>query len=588
MAKSRYEEMIIAMTRQGWSQEEIDSYVANFNEIYEELCRSITTKASSLGRSGLEVNSVYLKSLGQLKNELAAVATEKIVANKPMVFFTDTDKGPQGDLLVALKNTTYLKNFLTDPKKRAINNGYPGVKIPLANKSKNVRQFEDYYAVGPKQLFCTLGKDGVKNIDEHIQYLTETAMASPKTRAVVSYGANMFKDLSNAAYLERALAEERADMQAGRVSSVSDYLQSYEGLQKYDLSRFLEDATDTLARGDVYYFGFVNGEPALDLGETVSGSMCDTKLYKSAKPLSVYAPDPYEPGKKVLNISENAFLRNDPKSGTCVVGLTRENLTMTGFGPMDDITKMLLSEHYTNTELANIEYRHQKIAAQRGLRPVVKKSATQAKAPTVKKPTQKTVEVVHKSNGTVPAFTPVKGKSRSINDQEGLLQDTCMAKANYALSQLQTTVKSDLSELDYFYLGELSVYVGNRLVKEVPAISFEKVSIYKNLVRQKIYEIVKQRVEETGVAELKFDKNGPAGDLKLALENAYEEYSAVFDGIPAVDFEGIKGFRMGRTQEEYDRPDAPRGDITISADGQVTARENANSLSKRQDDDRVQ
>ena len=594
MAKNRYEEMINLMTSKGWSKQEIDSYVANFNEIYGELCRSITTKASSLGRSGLEVNDVYLKSLGQLRNELAAVASTKISEDKPVVFFTDTDKGPQGDLLVALKNTTYLKNFLTDPKKKAVNNGYPGVKIPLANKAKNARQYEDEFAVGPKQLFCTLDRDGVKNIDGYIQYLTQQAFASEKTRAAASYGLHMFDDLSNAACLERAMQDQMAE--GGRLP-ISEYTIAYEGQQKYARARFLEDAIEALENGDVYYFGFVNGEPALDLGETIKGTMFDTKLYKSATPLSVYVPSIEVPGKKVLNFSESAFVNENPKTGTCAVGLTRENLTLSGFGPIDESTKMLLGEHYTGVGLARIEHRHQKIAAQRGLRPVVKKPAQQTQAPTVKKPTQKSIEAVAKKDtkrthifmpsGVVPAFKPIKAQSRSKDDMEGFLADSSKAKSNYALSQLQKTVQSDVDMLGAFYMSEISTYILHYLSEEVPGITRAKIDIYKNLTAQKIYEVVKQKIEETGKAELKFGKNGPVGDLKVALDSAYAEYAEVFKGVPQVDFSDMKGFNMGESQEEYDSLSAPTGDMTISADGKIVVKENNNTPSKKQDDGQV-
>ena len=595
MAKNRYEEMLIVMAQQGWSQDQIDSYVANFNEIYGELCRSITTKASSLGRSGLEVNQVYLKSLGQLRNELAAVASEKIAVGKPVTFYTDTDKGPQGDLLVALKNTTYLKNFLTDPKKKAVNNGYPGVKIPLEDKSKGARQMDDAFALGQKQLFCALHQDGVMNIDDYITYLTQTAYASPKTRATGSYGLHMFDDLSNAACLERALQDQKAD---GQRFPIGDYVAAYEGQRKYARARFLEDSISELENGDVYYFSFLNGEPALDLGETIKGTMFDTRLYKSATPLSVYVPSTENPGQKVLNFSESTFLKNDPKTGTCAVGLTRENLTLSGFGPIDESTKMLLSDHYTGVGLARIEHRHQKIAAQRGLRPVVKKSAQKTQAPVVKKPTQKSIETVaqkdtkrthiYMPSGVVPAFEPIKAQSRSKNDVEGLLADASKAKANYALSQLQQTVQSDVKMLDGFYMPEISRYVYHYLAEEVPGITRAKVSTYVNLSNQKIYEIIKERIEETGKAELKFGKNGPVGDLKIALDSAYAEYAEVFKGIPQVDFSTLKGFNMGENQDEYDNPSVPRGDMTISADGKIVVKENGNVPSKKQDGGQAQ
>jgi hypothetical protein len=299
----------------------------------------------------------------------------------------------------------------------------------------------------------------------------------------------------------------------------------------------------------------------------------------------------------ILNFTDSSFVNEDPTTGTCAVGLTRENLTLSGFEPIKESTKMLLSDHYTGVGLARIEYRHQKIAAQRGMRPVVKKSATQEKAPVVKKPTQKSMQVmaekqrrshVYMPSGVVPAHKPDKAPSRSQNDREGIFADLRHAKANIALAALQKTVGSDLDMLDGFHLPEITTRVLHYLAEEVPGISRDKVSAYMSLVKEKVFDIVRERIEETGRAELKFDKNGPTGDLKIALDSAYEEYSKVYKGVPAVDLSDMKGFNMGESQEEYDSPRVPTGDMTIEADGKITVKENDNSPARQQDGGQAQ
>ena len=190
--------------------------------------------------------------------------------------------------------------------------------------------------------------------------------------------------------------------------------------------------------------------------------------------------------------------------------------------------------------------------------------------------------------GVVPAFKPIKAQSRSKDDVEGFMTDSSAAKSNYALSRLQHAVKSDVVMLSGYHMSEILHRIPGYLCEEVPGISRAKVAIYSNVVEEKIYDMIREQIETTGKAELKFGKNGPIGDLKAALDSAYEEYSKVFKAVPQVDFSDMKGFDLSENREEYESANHPTGDMTITADGKIVIKQNANSPTKTQDGGQAQ
>lgn len=616
MARSRYDDMLVTLRAQGWSQQEIDAYVENFEGIYEEVCRSIKEKSQKNGKSGLEQNEIFNTLRRDVKYEMAAVATERIREGKPFTMYTDSVRGPQGDLRLALHRVGYLKNYIPN---------LIGVKIPLADKSAGAKQINDKHAIGPMQLFSALDRKGVMNIHEYYSYLIDRAdevMASKNCQPVITSEAMpMFSSLSG--YALRAKMESD-----GRVYPRDS--REYIGRYKYAQVRFLETVIDKMETEGTFAFTFKDHAPAGDLEEALAGTIFATRKVKG-KDGSVESKVIFSDRGQISDdpviieniMPDSSYKGKDRFCGTASLFLTRAGLDLYGHRekvvesaltkkkgssamtfPVFENTALneQLSMYYSDTELYLLANKYRDVSNDKYRKPIFKgfstkptqstvAAAAKTSAPTPKKAESKAAaprSLVFIPSGIVPNPKSVKSHMHKAFDfPEGAYSESAEAMARLSLSNLQRTVHSDVAELPG-YLDEILDTAIAELRDENPSLSDTQEEIYRNLSRGKVYDMVRHTIDREGKATLGFDKKGPTGEFREKLDEAHGVYKRRYKGTPdSIDYRSVKGFNMDPTQVKVSTQHG-FGDMTIDSDGKITITENARSMAKSNNEDKVQ
>ncbi len=384
-----YDHLFDFLANCGWSKGDLKILESNFGYIYEGLIASISTASLKNGTGAGVGNYEYIAMLKSLKYSFAKVALDKLAHGKPVVLYVDQN-GPQGDLKTILEANADVKKLIS-----VYAGGYQGISLPtyvsrdfisnrqgiMGKDGHSIPEDEFYSHIRQTASFCALVRpdercpDGILNVFNYDELVTERIASNPKTRAVVNNGREMFSETAQGALEKKAIAELSVAKGSKTHVDIFNKTMKNEVARRYAVVRFMEDAEEKLKAGGAYYFMFEGHKPAGDLRDTVEKTVfADSKYFSDTVP--AYKSQTGEhassalfevaSSKEIPYHSQVAYLNGKQSSGTCLSVLTRENFTICGFDPaqFDYATKILLEDNYTQTEVAAIEAEYVETCAQ--------------------------------------------------------------------------------------------------------------------------------------------------------------------------------------------------------------------------------
>ncbi len=383
VTKSRYVDLYNYLKTSGMSEQEVNNYLANFQRIYETICTSITDKALAKANSGLDENTKYISVLRGIKYNLAAIAMQRLEEGRPLTFFTDTNRGPQGDLYLAMKTVPNIKNFIP---------GLKGVKLP--QNDPKVAQIEDSYTISQFQQFVALAPNGdMQDIfhyrvtlrdyaSERARELLPTDYSGPYDNDYFAAVLTTFDGLADHSAREAGITpfsrEEKTPEEERRDR---DYIRE----RAYADTKVLETALDKFEEKGSFTFSFVDGRPTGDLKEAIEGTVFDTSYNKSRAitPIIKYeqegAYDGYEypmgaDGFKGEPATSGTFAMTCTKDELFVIFPHRENIVRDEEGPAftDVETLARISTYYTEEEARLLAKECEDITRGRFKTPIIK------------------------------------------------------------------------------------------------------------------------------------------------------------------------------------------------------------------------
>lgn len=586
---NRYEDMIKYIEASDMAETQKTSYIENFDKIYRGLCDSITRKSLSRANSGLEQNTEYITMLRTLKYNLASIAVTRLEEGKPLTLYTDSVKGPQGDLLEAMRRIKNIKNFIPN---------LVGVKLPQEDSKKS--QIDDKFSLGDRQQFIALCPEGMKDIDDYYSILHSRLLEEFSECPQVSFAYNAFRGL-----LENSAKQNGTNL----------YTKEYFGKYRYAESRFLESLLSKMEEDGNFAICFENGKPVGDLKEAVKGTMFDTDMYKTVGvPLILKWKVPgsidgyeysmgadYMKGKPALsNTYAAVYTKYDLSSfpirpfAFAERGKTRltekefaknKYRTMTESTEDEDFAERLINLGYTQQQVDDLAKKIYGIQRGRYNTPVVKKALAQSEIKglisaksKVEKPKVENVEVVKANIGEI--FIPLRmqenyqqrrGSAIRYNTSEDKTAKIASAMAEAQKIHLENQVKGI-----YDCTDDIIESVAVQTVLKTPTEEeFSACEIYESVLRQYVYKYTSQALANDQALVLELGKDGAKGALKQIIEKASQETISCRPEFFGADPKRAKSVvvRDGEESIEADK-------ITISRDGVKAERVQA--------DDRVQ
>lgn len=562
-------------------------YVENFDRIYTALCESITRKALAKANSGLERNTQYITMLRTLKYNLAEIAANRLEEGKPVIFYTDTVKGPQGDLLLAMKDIPNIKNFIP---------GLKGVKLPeIAENTK----------IGDFQYFLALNTDGeAVDVDRHLFKLYDKFDESYDIteedfhdHPQVRYAFEIFKGLV-----------ETSSKQNGTPVISKEYIGRY----KYAQVKFLETLFSKMQTEGTFAMCFEEGNPAGDLREALKGTMFDGEMYKTVSiPLILKWKVPGSIDGYEYSMGADGFKGKPSESNTFATVFTMDKFSTTPIRPYnfnnmgiyggtktrltdkeykedkylalnastdDECARRLLEQGYTEEQVDAMVQKVFNIQRGRYTTPILKKPLEKVLKTTKAQKTEKITKVTPAKSvvGTkTQIFLPIKtidyvpqtasaGRITS-RDNSAKVIATNMAEARRIL--LENTVKGKYEGLEEIS-DTIALQTAQSMQFEEDANAFD---VYEGALKDGIYKSAKQAIDNDNSLVLEMGENGAKGELKTIIEKASDEVISVCPTFLGADARKAKGVLV-KGQES--------NKITISKDG-ITAE-------VTQNDDRAQ
>ncbi len=598
-------------TRQDWSVDEVAIFLNSFDSLYRVIARAVTQAAQSKNAGAADSsNSTYISLLRSLRYNMAGVTLQRLRQGKAAVFVTTAEKGPQIDFAEVLSqpNMRDLANFIPDLK---------GISFAPSHskftKISDLPRHTDYPLVALSKPSERAPK-GILDLYAYRDYMEKTLAADPDIPSSVNTSADIFNTyLTEAAYRKAYFSLRAKVVREGdpdRVIDVSDCSKYMEKTYAEDILyaklRFCEVARDRLkSPAGVYLFAFEKGKPAGDLPETLKGTIFDSGEVFRDTYAFVHGKEYGVTGRKAFSreetiMSDNYYLQNNSNTRSTYLAITRTGLKIIcGEEDFDLAAKMNLSDKYSDNEIAAMQENLVNFKEGLAQRPVaIKKAPT-----TVNKPAPKTMEVIKKSNRTNPVvfipktieyapereeggYTPVQHRAvaHKGHDSTAFVADFRRAQRDNAFYELQVAVDSRLSVVEYS-IGELRRKILPSLLQD-KTLTDPMIEVYLDTISKNVYEMARASIKEEGVVVLGFDKSGPKGVLKTALDQAQIEFNKTFETSCEVDYKSIKGFSMGTSDEEVDSKTCPVGDMIIEKSGKVTLTPNRNN--QKLGEDRVQ
>lgn len=572
-------------------------YVENFDKIYTALCESITRKALAKANSGLERNTQYITMLRTLKYNLAEIATTRVEEGKPVTFYTDSIKGPQGDLLLAMKDILNIKNFIPN---------LTGVKLPQDNPA--VDQIEDKFTLGrvigtiPNNAKVARGFQQFMALDVNGELLTITDYSYKLQEKLQenysgeeNYASNPQVSLAFSYF--KSMAETSAK-QCGYQLISQEYLDRY----KFAQVKFLEILYSKMETEGNFAMCFEDGKPAGDLKEALKGTMFDNDLYKTvALPLILKwevagSIDGYE-----YTMGTEGFKGKPSESNTFALVFTKDKLSQNPIRPYnfnnmgkyitektrltdkeykedkylalnastdDECARRLLEQGYTEEQVDAMAKKVFDIQRGRYTTPILKKPLEKVLKTTKTQKPEKITKVTPAKSvvGTkTQIFLPIKtinyvpqtvsaGKITS-RDTSAKVIATKMAEARKVL--LENSVGGNFEGIEEIS-DTIALQTAQRMQFEEDANAFD---VYEGVLKDGIYKSAKQSIDNDKSLVLEMGEEGAKGDLKTIIEKASQEVMAVCPTFLGADTSKAKGVLV-KGQET--------NKITISRDG-VTA-----------------
>lgn len=562
-------------------------YIENFDQIYTALCESITRKALAKANSGLERNTQYITLLRTLRYNLAEIAANRLEEGKPVIFYTDTVKGPQGDLLLAMKDIPNIKNFIP---------GLKGVKLPELAKNTKIGDFQYFLALNTDGEAVDVDRHLFKlydKFDESYDITEENFHDHPQVR----YAFDSFKGLV-----------ETSSKQNGTPVISKEYIGRY----KYAQVKFMETLFSKMQTEGTFAMCFEDGKPAGDLKESLKGTMFDGEMYKTVSiPLILKWKVPSSIDGYEYSMGADGFKGKPSESNTFATVFTMDKLSTTPIRPYNfnnmgiyggtktrltdkeysedkylalnastdnECARRLLEQGYTEEQVNAMAQKVFNIQRGRYSTPVLKKPLEKVLKTTKAQKPEKITKVAPAKSvvGTKPLiFLPIKtidyvpqtasaGRITS-RDTSAKVIATKMAEARRIL--LENTVKGKYEGLEEIS-DTIALQTAQRMQFEEDANAFD---VYEGVLKDGIYKSAKQAIDNDNSLVLEMGENGAKGNLKTIIEKASDEVMAVCPTFLGADARKAKGVLVKGQQSNK---------ITISRDG-VTAE-------ATQDEDRAQ
>lgn len=562
-------------------------YVENFDKIYTALCESITRKALAKANSGLERNTQYITMLRTLKYNLAEIAANRLEEGKPVIFYTDTVKGPQGDLLLAMKDIPNIKNFIP---------GLKGVKLPeIAENTK----------IGDFQYFLALNTDGeAVDVDRHLFKLYDKF---DESYDITEENFQDHPQVRDAFECFKGLVETSSKQNGTPVIS-----KEYIGRYKYAQVKFLETLFSKMQTEGTFAMCFEEGKPAGDLKEALKGTMFDGEMYKTVSiPLILKWKVPGSIDGYEYSMGADGFKGKPSESNTFATVFTMDKFSFTTIRPYnfsnmgiygvaktrltdkeykedkylalnastdDECARRLLEQGYTEEQVDAMAKKVFDIQRGRYTTPILKKPHEKVLKTTKAQKTEKITKVTPAKSvvGTkTQIFLPIKtidyvpqtasaGRITS-RDNSAKVIATNMAEARRIL--LENTVKGKYEGLEEIS-DTIALQTAQSMQFEEDANAFD---VYEGALKDGIYKSAKQAIDNDNSLVLEMGENGAKGELKTIIEKASDEVMSVCPTFLGADARKAKGVLV-KGQES--------NKITISKDG-ITAE-------VTQNDDRAQ
>jgi len=578
-----------------------EKYKQIFNEIYIKLCDSITEKARKKGNSGLDENDQYIKILRTLRYNLAEIAVTRLAEGKPVVFYTDNVKGPQGDLLLAMKGIPNIKNFIP---------GLSGVKIPeVVDNTDTVIEIETDTGIeteveaatnldariGDFQYFVALNPDAsVDNIDKHLFKLYDKF---DESYDITEENFHDYPQVRYAFESFKGLAEISSTQNGTPVIS-----KEYIGRYKYAQVKFMETLFSKMQSEGTFAMCFEDGKPAGDLKEAIKGTMFDCDLYKTVGiPLILKWKVPGSIDGYEYTLGSDGFKGKPSESNTFAIMFSMDKLSTTPIRPYNfsnmgkyggtktrltdkeyrentylaltastdnEYARRLLEQGYTEEQVNAMAKKVFNIQRGRYSTPVLKKPLEKVLKTTKAQKPEKITKVTPAKSvvGTKPLiFLPIKtidyvpqtASAGRITgrDSSAKVIATKMAEARRIL--LENTVKGKYEGLEEIS-DTIALQTAQRMQFEEDANAFD---VYEGVLKDGIYKSAKQAIDNDNSLVLEMGENGAKGNLKTIIEKASDEVMAVCPTFLGADAKKAKGVLVKGQQSNK---------ITISRDG-VTA-----------------
>lgn len=585
-------------------------YVDNFNTIFNALCESITRKALAKANSGLERNTQYITVLRTLKYNLSEIATSKLSEGKAVTFYTDSVKGPQGDLLVAMKDIANIKNFIPN---------LAGVKLPQADPTVN--QIEDKFTLGrlygfvPDNAKVARGFQQFIALDSHGEMQTiieynadlQERLTDQYTGEDQNFASNL--QVEDAFMYFKSLVETSAKQNGIQLVS-QEYLDRY----KFAQAKFLETLYSKMDTEGNFAFCFEQGKPVGDLKEALKGTMFDNELYKTVfVPLMLKWKEPGSIDGYEYTMGADGFKGKPSESQTFALMFTKDKLTREPIRPYKFGTA-------GKTRLTDKEYREDKYRAltestdkecalrlfeqgytEEQVDAMAKKvfdiQRGRYSTPVLKKPLVKVQKTAKDFKSTkITKVEPAKsvvGTERKIFIPVKTIEYTMQSVKGVRLTNRKDDTKIIAKSMAEARKVSFENYLGGKVdgIEEVAEsvalqtafrMQFEgdvgAYDVYESVIKDSIYKSAKEAIENNSELVLKMGANGAEGTLKQIIEQSSKETTSVCPNFLGADPRKItKVFVSGENQENIDA-----NKITISKDGVVA--ENVPT----QDDDRAQ
>ena len=577
MAYSRYDLFVQSIDNDKvLSQQQKDALKSNFLFLVKGLLASMNrTSYVSNGKyfvaDGSEWAkqhgaSSYAKSQNAFLYNLSEIATNKFFGStqtvEPLVFYTNTSYGPEGDLLQALStDCKKIRDFMGS-------NDYKGLKLPRFDSKKSEPDYKDKHCIESGKFFYALTREGqLLTVSEYNDYMFELLKNSQ-----AKYG--YFKAL-----IFINLLMNRYD---ASVEQESGSIYNLENRHQEILFRLNHAMYQSLQTGKPLIFEIEDNKAKGDLLDIISHSYLHSKV---AELFKIIKDENY-------SISIN---KDGKERFTAILDREAFYNDLEMFNSPEIWKDLKIISNYTDEQIKAYQRavkllggkvkKSQKVASAKPTEKVVKKVSTlttstkqishQKDDREKEKTVLKTKQRVSASKGTInlkPLKVQVVGPTtqktimgRDLSKMSPVIKDLTTTdlfkqnKRNLLLSLLGETNAKALSVVDNVLLNYTSEIAKTTDIED-DNITF----LYQSTFLYNLYELAYSRVQDGKTLNIGFIDGIETKDLQILCEKSNNSLAKYMEK----DEIGFKSQKVGSLQIIPDEGDiVPVGSITISKEG---------------------